>query len=102
MGKTDCGCLVIPWAVHLAYSGNPQSVTLDKKQLHSHLETCLLTHYQMNYFSVEVTFSLYMNQTYHITSSVRVFSPQTSHKCSYSHPLHIHDSNHTHPLTSWQ
>ena len=32
----------------------------------------------------------------------RVFSPQTSHKCPYSYPLHICDSNHTHPLTSWQ
>ena len=32
----------------------------------------------------------------------RVFSPQTSHKCSYSHALHVRDSNHTHPLTSWQ
>jgi len=21
---------------------------------------------------------------------------------SYSNPLHVHDSNHTHPLTSWQ
>ena len=78
MGKTDCGCLVIPWAVHLAYSGNPQSITLDQKQLHSHLETCRLTHYQMNYFSMEVTFSLYMNQTYHITSSVKVFKLHTS------------------------
>jgi len=31
----------------------------------------------------------------------RVFSPLTPHKCSYSHPLHVRDSNHTHPLTSW-
>ena len=27
-----------------------------------------------------------------------VFSPQTLHKCSYSHPLHVHASNHTHPF----
>ena len=25
-----------------------------------------------------------------------------SHKCSCSHPLHVHDSNYTHPLTSLQ
>ena len=30
-----------------------------------------------------------------------IFSPQTSHKCSCSHPLHIHDSNHNHPLMSY-
>jgi len=30
------------------------------------------------------------------------FQPPNSKKCSYSHPLHICDSNHTHPLTSWQ
>ena len=41
-GKTDCGCFVIPWAVHLAYSSKPQSITLDQKQLRSHLQTCLL------------------------------------------------------------
>ena len=32
----------------------------------------------------------------------RVFTCQTPHKCSYSYPLHVPDSNHTHPLTSWQ
>ena len=57
----------------------------------------LLTYYQINYFSVEVTFSPYMNPQF-----CRVFSPPTSHKCSCSHPLHVRDSNHTHPLTSLQ
>ena len=52
----------------------------------------------MNYFSVEVTFSLYV----HKSQFCRVFSPQTSHKCSSSHPLHIRGSNHTNPLTSLQ
>ena len=43
-----------------------------------------LTHYQINYYSVEITFSLYMNWT-HIPSSVGFSAPQTTHKCSYSH-----------------
>ena len=30
----------------------------------------------------------------------QVFSPQTQHKCSCSHPLYFLDSNHTHPLMS--
>ena len=29
-----------------------------------------------------------------------VFSPQTPHKGSYSHPLRVPDSNHTHPPTN--
>ena len=36
----------------------------------------LLTHYQMNYFSVEVTSSLYMNSTYHILNSVGFSAPK--------------------------
>ena len=32
----------------------------------------------------------------------QAFSPQTSRKCPYSHPLHVCDSNYTHALTSLQ
>ena len=35
-----------------------------------------LTHSRMNCFSVEVTFSLYMNETYHIPSSVGFSAPK--------------------------
>ena len=41
-GKTDCGCFAIARAVHLASGDKPETITLDQKQLHSHLETCLL------------------------------------------------------------
>ena len=41
-GKTDCGCFAIAWAVHLAYGDKPETITLNQKQLRSHLETCLL------------------------------------------------------------
>ena len=34
------------------------------------------THYRINCFSVEVTFSLYMNETYHIPSSVGFSAPK--------------------------
>ena len=50
---------------------------------------------------MEVTFSLYMkNLPYAYPQFCRVFRPQlqTPHKCSYSHPLHVRDSNHTHPI----
>jgi len=53
-----------------------------------------LTHLLDKLYSVEVIMhelNLPSPQFY------RVFSPKTSHKCSYSHPLHVHDPNHTHP-----
>ena len=41
-GKTDCGCFAIAWAVHLAYGDKPETIILDQRKLHSHLEACLL------------------------------------------------------------
>jgi len=40
-----------------------------------------LTHYQIKFFFLWVTFSLYINLTY-ISPVLLVFSPQTSHKFS--------------------
>ena len=38
--KADCGCFGIAWAVHLTYGDKPETITLDQKQLHSHLQSC--------------------------------------------------------------
>jgi len=54
---------------------------------------CLWLTYRMNYFSVEVNFSLYMHWTYHTPSSVGISGP-ILRKCCCSHPLHICNSNH--------
>ena len=63
-----------------------------------------LTHYQINYyFSLEDTFSLQLHElNLPHPQFCQVLSPQTSHKCSYSHPLHVCVSNHTHPLKRLQ
>ena len=63
-------------------------------------ETLLINRLMTEFFPMEVTLSLWIPYMHHISIPCGL-KLLTSHRCHCSHPVQIHNSNHTHFLGQW-